>query len=110
MTALLPLGSDWAQSGAFTVIVLPDWENVPFQPLPMVTPLGTVNVIDHWLIAAPLFFTVISPWKPPGQVLGSLTVAAQVPVPPLVVVTGLVVVVVVVVTGLVVVVVVVVTG
>jgi len=60
--AVAPAPSAGAQVGAVTVIVVPDWVNVPFQPLLMVTPLGTVNVIVHELSALPLFLTVISPW------------------------------------------------
>jgi hypothetical protein len=60
---LAPGASVVAQFGAETVIVLPDWVKVPFQPLLMVTPLGTVKVTVHGLRAdVPLFLTVTSPW------------------------------------------------
>ena len=57
--------------------------NVPFQPCPTVTPDGSVKLTYHSVSAVvPVFLMVTSDWKPFGQELATVAVAAQPPVPP----------------------------
>jgi hypothetical protein len=58
-----PAASDGAHEGPAAVIVVPDWVTVAFQPLPSVTPDGTVHVMENGFAAEePVFFTVTAPW------------------------------------------------
>ena len=61
--AVAPAASVALQLGAVTVTVVPLWVKVPFQPLPMVTPAGTVNETTHGPSdVLPVFLAVIAAW------------------------------------------------
>lgn len=79
---LAPGAREAAWGGAVTVIVVPFCSNVPFQPLPIVTPDGTVKVTTHGLtVAPPMFWTTTAPWNPVGQLFVTVTPPAQEPGP-----------------------------
>lgn len=59
-----------------TVTFAPDWLTVPFQSWLIVWPFANVHLTLQPLIEAlPVFFTVTSPWKPPGHWLTTAYVA-----------------------------------